>query len=151
MIDFANSWVASTIISLLRLIMPFSMAIATLLDISRLSRSTSCRRCLRNLESNEGSITSSSGLSPRKNLYDMSVYARFTKSSSEAGCMAFNIRYLNMRTGSSAERPMPTEYLSCRKRNLSLHSCDGICGHAEWVCHRCAHIRSIGFADNLLA
>ena len=123
--DFASSCVASTMISLLRLMIPFSMAIATLLDISRLSRSTSCRRCLRNLESNEESITSSSGLSPRKNLYDMSVYARFTRSSSEAGCMAFSIRYLNMRTGSSAERPIPTEYLvssSLRTKEKSISS-----------------------------
>src|SRR5665647_701971 len=56
-------------------------------------------------------ITSSSGVISKKYLKDMSKWDRSTTSTSETSYMVLSNRYLNMRMGLSAMRPLFEQYL----------------------------------------
>ncbi|MNL58629.1 hypothetical protein D3C87_1822800 [compost metagenome] len=90
---------------------PFSIAIDTVLPISRFSKSVSLRRSLRNFVNELGLMTLSSGVMSKKYLKDISKRERSTTSTSETLYIVFRSKYLNIRTGLSAVRPLFAQYL----------------------------------------
>jgi hypothetical protein len=96
---------ASTMIALLW-IMPFSIAISTVLLTSMSSRFRSFNRSFRNLVNELASITGSSGAIPRKYLKDISYLDRSTISTSDNSHIALSSKYLNIRIGSIAFLPL---------------------------------------------
>src|SRR5674476_1376191 len=68
-------------------------------------------RSFLNLVSKLGFITSSSGVISKKYLKDMSKWERSTTSTSETSYIVLSNRYLNIRIGLSALRPLFEQYL----------------------------------------
>src|SRR5665647_3603434 len=103
--DLDNECVASTIMDF-DLMMPFSMAMETVLPIRRFNKSVSFNRSFLNLVRELGFITSSSGVISKKYLKDMSKWERSTTSTSETSYIVFSNRYLNIRIELSGLRPL---------------------------------------------
>lgn len=100
-----NVWVESIII-FLEESNPSALALSMVEPINMSIKSMSFIRWRRNTVKREEAITSSSGLRPKKYLYDISVYERATRSLPEAGFIVFSRSYLNRIIGSAALRPI---------------------------------------------
>src|SRR5665648_837341 len=102
------------------------MAITTVLFISISKRFISFKRSFRNLVKELGSITASSGAISRKYLNDISYFERSTTSMSDTSKMDFNNKYLNIRIGLIALRPLSRQYLSSNSLQMKEKSINSL-------------------------
>src|SRR5690349_9079929 len=104
------------------LISSFSSEISTVLLINMSNNPTSFKRSLRNFVKELELITDSSGAISRKYLKDISYFDRSTTSTSDKSKIDFSNKYLNIRIGGTALRPLSRQYLFFNSSKTNVKS-----------------------------